>query len=150
MDIDHPAPWPAKRQKPNSPSPETQFSALPLPLLLLSLSNLLLHPPTHRHFPKSVYLSFLSALGCLEGGSLDVDVECRAWTAVAEVGMRMGIGGVGVEGQVESAVTQGVRPSTWSSSLHTEQDITSAIAKCIFGLLHAKDCAPWRGATQRT
>ncbi|KAF5332751.1 hypothetical protein D9611_005428 [Ephemerocybe angulata] len=83
-----------------------KFEALPLPVLLLSLSNILLHPPTHRDYAKSIYLSTLSVLKVLEERNLDPDMECRAWTALAELGFRMGLGECGVESQVEIAITK--------------------------------------------
>ena len=70
-------------------------------------------------------------------GNVDVDVECRAWTVLAEVGMRMGIEGVGVEGQVESAITKGVRPSPSSSNPNSNSEpfVASIITKRTFVLL---------------
>ncbi|KAF6749290.1 hypothetical protein DFP72DRAFT_819114 [Ephemerocybe angulata] len=105
---------PYKRQKTqeclalNFDTEVAKFEALPLPVLLLSLSNILLHPPTHRDYAKSLYLSTLSVLKVLEERNLDPDMECRAWTALAELGFRMGLGECGVESQVEIAITKAV------------------------------------------
>ncbi|TEB28133.1 hypothetical protein FA13DRAFT_1690790 [Coprinellus micaceus] len=85
---------------------EASLDPLPLPVLLLSLSSVLMHPPTHRHYAKSLYMSFLSTLKCTESTNLDPDMECRAWTGLAELGFRLGLGEEGVEAQVEVAITK--------------------------------------------
>jgi len=94
------------------PLPLVRFDKLPTPTLLLSLSSLLLHPPTHKQYGKSVYLSYLGALRCLSSQNLDPDVECRAWTTLAELGLRMGVEDGEVESQVETAITKGVCPQS--------------------------------------
>ncbi|KAJ3523314.1 hypothetical protein NMY22_g11498 [Coprinellus aureogranulatus] len=66
----------------------------------------MLHPPTHRHYTKSIYLSFLATLKCISYTNLDPDMECRAWTTLAELGFRLGLEEPGVEAQVETAITK--------------------------------------------
>jgi hypothetical protein len=85
-------------------------TALPLPVLLLSLPALLLQPPTYQaNYFKSLSLSRLAFQRCLAIQSLDSDIECRAWTGLAEVGFRYGLDGVeGVEYEAEKAVTKAV------------------------------------------
>lgn len=103
---------PAKRQKLEACSSTDavvcDFDALPLPVLLLSLSNIMLHPPTHRHYAKSIHLSFLAAMKCISFRSLDPAMECRAWTTLAELGFRLGLENPEVESQVETAITKAV------------------------------------------
>lgn len=84
--------------------------ALPLPLLLLSLPALLLQPPTYQpNFFKSLSLSRLAFQRCLAMQSLDSDVECRAWTGLAELGFRYGLDGAErIEYEAEKAVTKAV------------------------------------------
>ncbi|EAU92222.1 hypothetical protein CC1G_10108 [Coprinopsis cinerea okayama7 len=90
---------PMKRQR--SPEP-----VLPLQVLLLSLPNLLLHPPNHKFYHKSLYLSRLAFHRCLMLQNLDADVECKIWTSLAEAGIRMGLGVEGIEHEVEKAITK--------------------------------------------
>ena len=40
---------------------------------------------------------------------LDDITECRAWTELAEVGFRIGLGEPGIESEVEKAITKAVR-----------------------------------------
>ncbi|RXW13250.1 hypothetical protein EST38_g12605 [Candolleomyces aberdarensis] len=110
MDIDERPLPPPKRQRvveyTHADTEVCRFEALPTPVLLLALSNLLLHPPTHRQYSKSLYLSILATWKCLSYQNLDPDVECRAWTALAELGFRMGLGEQDVEQHVETAITK--------------------------------------------
>ena len=102
-------PRPTKRQRTNSVSPaQTQASSLlspppessqpsptpalrPLPpaILLLALPGLLAHHPTHPDFGFSLFLSLRALRQCLALPALAPDLECRAWTNLAEVGMRV-------------------------------------------------------------
>jgi len=94
------------------------FAALPAAHLLLSLSSLLVHPPTHPLHPYSSHLSLVAIRKCLTLNALNPDLECRAWSAMAEVGMRVIGGGfsastdhmwaTGVENEVEKAIGKGV------------------------------------------
>ncbi|KAF8890107.1 hypothetical protein BD779DRAFT_1671467 [Infundibulicybe gibba] len=120
-------PRPQKRQRrDSSSSPETTVAAAPSPvasnlrplppaILLLSLPSILLHPPTHRNHALSLCLSLLALRRCLSLPDLDRDIECRAWTALAEIGMIVIDGGyeatgeewaAGVGVEVEKAVTK--------------------------------------------
>lgn len=62
---------------------------LPPAILLLALPGLLAHPPTHPHFGFSLFLSLRALRQCLALPALAPDLECRAWTSLAEVGMRV-------------------------------------------------------------
>jgi hypothetical protein len=75
-------------------SPLSQgLAPLPPAILLISLPALLIHPPNHRHHVHSLCLSLLSIRKCLSLQSLDPDIECRAWTALVEIGMNVIAGG---------------------------------------------------------
>lgn len=78
--------------QPPSTTPSQNLSAfrpLPPPILLLALPALLAHPPGHEHYPLSLFLSLRALRTCLEFKTLTPDVECRAWTGLAEVGLRV-------------------------------------------------------------
>jgi hypothetical protein len=90
---DDPNPRPAKRARlstSSSPPPEPPPRLAPLPpsVLLVSLPSLLVHPPNHRFHIHSLCLSLLSLRKCLTL-VLNPDVECRAWAAFAEIGMKV-------------------------------------------------------------
>ncbi|KAI6139969.1 hypothetical protein BKA82DRAFT_4219588 [Pisolithus tinctorius] len=70
------------------PPPSPGLKPLPPHVLLLALPALLLHPPTHEKYALSLFLSLKSIRLCLQLPALAPDVECYAWTALAEVGMR--------------------------------------------------------------
>lgn len=109
---------PSSQQPPFTPTPTSHPQLAPLPTthLLLALPLLLQHPPTHKHHPHSLHLSLLALRRVLaQPGGLAPDVECRAWSGLAEVGMRVIGGGFrdgwaeGVEGEVGKAIGKGVR-----------------------------------------
>ena len=130
-------PRPLKRARVESPPPSSPLSAPPqsppaqiqkeiqklTPLspsaLLLSLPRFRFLPPTHKHHPHSLHLSLLALRRCLAlgPGALTPEAECRAWTGLAEVGMRVVGGGFceeegwakGVEGEVGNAIGKAVR-----------------------------------------
>lgn len=97
-------PRPQKRQKidldqSSSPSPSlastleiSKLKPLPPSILLVTLPALVIHPPNHRYYAQSLCISLLALRKCLSLNSLTPDIECRAWTALAEVGMKI-IGG---------------------------------------------------------
>ena len=125
-------PRPLKRQRPNpssssssSSSPPSQpphlghLTPLPPPNLLLALPPLLIHPPTHKAHINSISLSQHALRRCLAlpESQLDRDVECRAWTALAEIGLRCLAMGMlpglkkleeDIEMEVEKALTKAV------------------------------------------
>lgn len=45
---------------------------------------------------------------CLSLPNLDTLVECRAWTELAEVGLRIGLDEPGVESEVSKAISKAV------------------------------------------
>ena len=101
-----PNPRPAKRlrQASESLSPQipclskaAKLARIPPANLLLLLPSLLAHPPTHRHYAQSLYLSLLSFRRCLTLDSLTPEIECSAWTGLAEVGMRAMQSGFNIE-----------------------------------------------------
>ncbi|KAF9461040.1 hypothetical protein BDZ94DRAFT_1299517 [Collybia nuda] len=63
-----------------------KFNKIPAPHLLLALPSLVLHPPTHRHHLQSIHVARHALRRCL-ALNLDSDLECRAWTALAELGL---------------------------------------------------------------
>jgi hypothetical protein len=77
------------------------------PQLLLSLPALLALPPTHAHHILSLRLSLLAMRRCLQlrscaAAGMTPDIECRAWTAFVELGMKIvgaGLSGGGAEGE---------------------------------------------------
>lgn len=77
----------------SSQNAESALAALPIPVLLVSLPGLLIHPPNHRHHAQSLCVSLLSLRKCLSLPNLGPDIECRAWTALAEIGMIVIAGG---------------------------------------------------------
>ncbi|KAG1721871.1 hypothetical protein EDD22DRAFT_936390 [Suillus occidentalis] len=126
---------PLKRQRTLniSPSPDQRSSSLtpppgspipplrPLPpaILLLALPGLLALPPTHPDFGFSLFLSLRSLRQCLALPAIAPDIECRAWTSLAEVGMRVMESGfcsqegecdwaVGLHAEVEKALSKGL------------------------------------------
>lgn len=94
------------------------LTPLPAAHLLLSLPGLLIHPPSHPLHPHSLHLSLIALRRCLTLKALTPELECRAWCALAEVGMRVIGGGfstsadhmwaTGVENEVEKAIGKGV------------------------------------------
>ncbi|CAA7269717.1 unnamed protein product [Cyclocybe aegerita] len=100
MDVDD-NPRPQKRIKLDNKS-----HCLPPEILLLSLPSLVAHPPTHKHHTRSLFLSQLALRKCLSVPGLDSSTECRAWTELAEVGLRIGLNEPGVEREVEMAITK--------------------------------------------
>ncbi|KAK0209314.1 hypothetical protein DFS33DRAFT_1498375, partial [Desarmillaria ectypa] len=92
------------------------LTPLPPSLLLLSLPGILIHPPTHRYHAQSLCLSLLALRRCLSLPNLTPEVECRAWTAIVEIGMLVIGGGFsqnedhlwakGIEIEVEKAANK--------------------------------------------
>ncbi|KAG1805584.1 uncharacterized protein BJ212DRAFT_1391745 [Suillus subaureus] len=102
---------------PDSPTPALR--PLPPAILLLALPGLLALPPTHPDFGFSLFLSLRSLRQCLAMPALAPDVESRAWTGLAEVGMRVMESGfcsqeegcdwaVGIHAEVEKALSKGL------------------------------------------
>lgn len=75
---------PLSPEKPVSP-----FRPLPLPLLLLSLPAILVLPPNHPLHDESLRLSVVALRRCLLMRALSPEVECRAWTTLAQVGLQV-------------------------------------------------------------
>ncbi|KAI0041400.1 hypothetical protein FA95DRAFT_1548791 [Auriscalpium vulgare] len=114
-------PRPAKRQRTTSPPPppaDQPLAPLPARVLLLALPDILVQPPTHPQHVHSLYLSTTALRQCLQLSALSPEAECRAWTALAEVGMAVIDGGMsqspehpwasGIEQEVEKAVSKGL------------------------------------------
>jgi len=75
---------------PSSPEkPVSSFRPLPLPLLLLSLPAILILPPSHPLHDESLRLSVVALRRCLLMRALSPEVECRAWTTLAQVGLQV-------------------------------------------------------------
>ncbi|KAG2144644.1 uncharacterized protein EDB93DRAFT_1152421 [Suillus bovinus] len=99
--------------------PTPPLRPLPPAILLLALPGLLALPPTHPDFGFSLFLSLRSLRQCLALPALAPDIECRAWTSLAEVGMRVIDSGfcsqeggcdwaVGIHSEVEKALSKGL------------------------------------------
>ena len=77
------------------------------PHLLLTLPALLALPPTHPHHTLALRLSLLATRRCLQlrncaAAGMTPDLECRAWTAFVELGMKVvgaGLSGGDAEGE---------------------------------------------------
>ncbi|GJE89523.1 hypothetical protein PsYK624_056250 [Phanerochaete sordida] len=103
---------------PTSPSKSQEPRLKPLPpaVLLVSLPALLAHPPTHKFYIQSLCLSLCALRKCLTIPALSPELECRAWTGLAEIGMRVIAGGIhehedfpwahGIEGEVDKALSK--------------------------------------------
>ncbi|CCM03812.1 uncharacterized protein FIBRA_05961 [Fibroporia radiculosa] len=122
---DTPRPSKRRRVEPRSSSPlqettsESRPSLAPLPpaVLLVSLPALLAHPPNHRYYIQSLVLSLASLRKCVALPALSPEIECRAWTGLAEIGMKVIGGGFsqnehyiwanGIEIEVEKALNKG-------------------------------------------
>jgi hypothetical protein len=86
--------------------------------LLLSLPRMMLVPPTHAAYEQALCLSFLALRRAVRfGDALDANVLCRAWTALAEVGLQAAAGSraagswpwtQGIEAVIENATTNGL------------------------------------------
>ena len=95
---------PFKRQKLEHPTTRP----LPADVLLLSLPQLLQHPPAHRNHTRSLFLSLFTLRKYLSLPGLDSIMECRASTDLAEIGFRIGLGEPGIANEVEKSITKSV------------------------------------------
>ncbi|KAM5538360.1 hypothetical protein V8D89_007962 [Ganoderma adspersum] len=109
---------PALDRQPLSRTPsEEGLKPIPTAILLVSLPALLAHPPNHKYYIHSLVLSLRALRKCLTLPALPPDIECRAWTGLAELGMRVIGGGFsqsdehfwarGIESEVEKALSRG-------------------------------------------
>lgn len=106
-----PAPLPSS----SSSQPPSTFRPLPPPVLLLALPALLTLPPSHEHYALSLFLSLKALRTCLELKILTPDVECRAWTGIAELGLRVINSGFAASG--EHAWMNGIEADVSSPSV---------------------------------
>ncbi|KAJ3557467.1 hypothetical protein NM688_g1462 [Phlebia brevispora] len=100
-----------------SSSRDTQLRSLPEPVLLVSLPSLIIHPPNHRYYLKSLYVSLCALRKCLALPALSPEIECHAWTSLAEIGMKIIHSGmsenvayswaIGIEAEVDKAISKG-------------------------------------------
>ncbi|KAJ4485686.1 hypothetical protein J3R30DRAFT_3365295 [Lentinula aciculospora] len=94
------------------------LAPLPAPILLLHLPAILIHPPNHQLHARSLCMSLLALRRCLKISGQSPDIECRALTSLAEVGMIVIDGGFaqqeqhvwahGIETEVEDAISKGL------------------------------------------
>ncbi|KAF9651557.1 hypothetical protein BDM02DRAFT_3090718 [Thelephora ganbajun] len=77
-------PLPSSLEKPVLP-----LRPLPLPLLLLSLPAILILPPSHLLHDESLRLSVVALRKCVLMRALSPEIECRAWTTLAQVGLQV-------------------------------------------------------------
>ena len=85
---------PSSPMKSHLAEQEPRLKPLPPAVLLVSLPALLAHPPTHKYYIQSICLSLCALKKCLTIPALSPEIECRAWTGLAEVGMRVIAGGL--------------------------------------------------------
>lgn len=117
---------------PASPSPAPKLEglkSLPTPILLVSLPAMLSHPPNHKYYIHSLVLSLTALRKCLALPALSPDIECRAWTGLAEIGMRVISGGMS---QSED--------HPWAKGIETEVCPMS----CMYALLPQMEFFRWR------
>ncbi len=82
-----------RRQSLSRTSSEDGLRPIPPAILLVSLPALLVHPPNHKFYVHSLVLSLTALRKCLKLPALPPAIECRAWTGLAELGMRVICGG---------------------------------------------------------
>ncbi|KIL71185.1 hypothetical protein M378DRAFT_154670 [Amanita muscaria Koide BX008] len=107
-------PRPLKRQRVDTMPISIEGNALdaqnlaPIPPanLLLVLPSLLLHPPTHLRHQLSLELASAAVKKLLSLPDLDGGMECRAWTALAELGIVHGVQEPTVVNEIEKAVAK--------------------------------------------
>ncbi|KAG6330390.1 hypothetical protein ID866_8699 [Astraeus odoratus] len=102
----------------SDPLASCHLRPLPPQVLLLALPALLAHPPNHEKYGLSLFLSLKAIRMCLQLKALAPDIECHAWTTLAEVGMRVIESGFstsgehgwasGIEAEVEKAIGKGL------------------------------------------
>lgn len=111
------------------------FRPLPPQVLLLALPALLAHPPSHEYYPLSLFLSLRALRTCLELKTLTPDVECRAWTGLAEVGLRVINSGFTASGE-----------HAWANGLEAEVSYLPYIyLLCSYALLYKVEKAIGKG-----
>jgi hypothetical protein len=98
-----------------------QTSLVPAATLLLSLPGLLMHPPTHHLHLPSLYLSYHSHKRCIALGMLSPDLECRAWTGLAEIGMNV----------IDGGLIQNIEHS-WTTDIESEVCFAVLTCLCLF------------------
>ncbi|KDQ31569.1 hypothetical protein PLEOSDRAFT_1036423 [Pleurotus ostreatus PC15] len=119
-------PRPSKRQRTSTRSIST-LQPIPPEILLVNLPRLIIHPPNHPRHTQSLYLALIAFRKCLQLPTLTADIECRAWTGLVDIGMRVIGGGFsavkelgwaqGIEAEVEKAVTKGLHIANAHPSL---------------------------------
>ncbi|KAF8621735.1 hypothetical protein AX15_007535 [Amanita polypyramis BW_CC] len=82
------------------------INPIPPSSLLLALPSLLIHPPTHPHHKLSLDLSSTALQKCLSLPDIEGDLECRALTALAEVGIIQGMQEPGTAINIEKAIAK--------------------------------------------
>lgn len=83
----------------STPTAPSSLRSLPPQVLLLALPALLAHPPTHEKYGLSLFLSLNALRQCSQLRALAPDIECHAWTALAEVGLRVIESGFSTSGE---------------------------------------------------
>ncbi|THH27936.1 hypothetical protein EUX98_g6250 [Antrodiella citrinella] len=93
---------------------DTKLKPLSPSALLTALPGLLMHPPNHKSYLLSLEVSMNALRRCLDAvqhgqAGMAPETECRAWTGLAEVGMRLVGAGMGrgvVEAEVDRALSK--------------------------------------------
>lgn len=112
---------PTKRQRVDSESSnssageskpsQSETSETHSPEQLLALPKQLIRPPNHPDHARGLCLSIHALRQCLRGKfALTAELECKAWTALAEVGMAV----------IQGGFTQNTDENKWAEGIELE------------------------------
>lgn len=113
-----------KSESSESSTQHSTLKPLPEPVLLVILPRLLIHPPNHRNYIKSLFLSLCSLRRCLALPALSPEIECQAWTGLAEIGMKVVHGGIS---QNEA--------HTWASGIEVEVCASCRFSRFVYSFV---------------
>lgn len=133
----------SSQQRPQSPisaptstatiDPHCELSKFSPSQLLLSIPRILLHPPSHPQHARSLHLSLLAFRRALSLPVLSPEEECRAWTGLAETGLRV-IGGGFCDGDGKSDDHE----HEWAREV--EMEVEKAIGKGVCAAIFSIKC----------
>lgn len=76
---------------------------IPREVLLLNVPALIAHPPNHSNYVASLKVSLEALNKCVAFAEIEPEVECRAWTGIAEISILLNMSEL-----AEKAITKGV------------------------------------------